>query len=68
MGGEIMLSKKTRNRVNNKPKGILIVVVLILVLLTSITYAENIGFPDVKQEWMKVPVRWGGYKQNSSRV
>ena len=54
-----MLSKKTRNRVNNKPKGILIVVVLILVLLTSITYAENIGFPDVKQEWMKVPVRWG---------
>lgn len=54
-----MLSKKVSNKVNNEAKGILIVVVLILVLLTSITYAENIRFPDVRQEWMKVPVRWG---------
>ena len=31
---------------------------VIIMFLLGIAYAEEI-FPDVKQEWMKVPVRWG---------
>ena len=36
-----------------------IIMMAIIIFLSSVVYAEPNDFPDVKVEWMKVPVRWG---------
>lgn len=33
--------------------------ILVLLFVSNIVYANNIDFPDVKEEWAKEPVRWG---------